>query len=61
MKRRSAVDRRAAMLHDLLDTALAGGVQPIELESSIGQLLNLARRRGQRDAPHGRGEPQNPQ
>jgi hypothetical protein len=49
------------MLHDLLDTALAGGVQPIELESSIGQLLNLARRRGQRDAPHGRGEPQNPQ
>jgi hypothetical protein len=55
-KRRSAVDRRAAMLHDLLDTALAGGVPPMELESSIGQLLDMARRRGQRDGPRDDGD-----
>jgi hypothetical protein len=48
-KRRSSDEMRTAMLHALLDKALAAGAPAIEVESALADLLNMARRRTDRD------------
>jgi hypothetical protein len=47
--RRRSADSRALALHALLDRVLAEGVAPVEVESDLVDLLNLARRRRYRD------------
>ena len=48
-KRRSSTDPRTRRLHELLDKVLAAGLAPVEIESRLVELLELARRRESRD------------
>jgi hypothetical protein len=48
-KRRSSTDARTRRLHELLDRVLAAGLAPVEIESRLVELLELARRRESRD------------
>ena len=48
-RKRWSRDSRAEQLHTLLDKVLAEGVPPVEIESGLADLLNLAKRRRNRD------------
>ena len=48
-KSEASDERRRQALHTLLDRVLSEGVTPVEVESDLVDLLNLARRRRYRN------------